>query len=578
MTHSEAVSTIKQLAPRFREEGVEETLVKYARANDLSPAQLGKLGQTYNTVSALSTYERSPDRGATSHQVEVPKMVAEFADTPMRKAATHDPLPTHGEHIDLHNLFRHSLNKEREQIPDEVEKDRKEDAEKRQGAIAEQTLPDTELLKAAADDLDTDLDTQAYLLLRTLRKQAGVYDLSDADEDARYKVESRYVDAAMSRIRASAADQPVAAQVKGFSGDLVKRAFVTESDASRAIVDMAVNAAALDKVIRMMKEATKNERPKGKEMHKTDPSKGPSATDAESEAPKKSEGGGVAVAEDDRGHLTAEERRYLDEGPDYSDPEVSPVPSAPAPKSLLDLFKAPEASPDKPVSNPNNVLGRKGQAMDEQEVDTPADVDYDAIPLPQPAGAPTHKNPPTPPTKDTQAKDTQGKDTEKPWRAVLDDVATTPNKGQTLGQLLGKALDVPARAAVNLQNMLANGATAAQRHIAGITDKDRVNHAQSRSDRSVEDVRRGFLLRRVIHTDPVLSEANPHKVAKYYNELADAYPDLATSPDSLRLLLREAVAYDGLPLETIKNLTSTRLDSARAAKEEHELRKLQYKI
>lgn len=607
MTHPEAVNAIKQLAHRFREEGVENTLVKYARSNDLSPAQLEHLGQTYNVLSSLSTFEKSEDRGANAHQIDVPKMSSSYTSKPMRKAASADPLPSHGEHIDLFRLFRNQVKGERSLIPDEAKADREEEAADAKKSEA----PNVDLLKAAAEDMDADLDVQTHFLLRGMRKTAGVYDLSSAHETACRVVDRRFVDVAVKRISAYAAGQPVAATVRKFEGELEKSACVVHDDLSRQLVKMARDVAVLHNTLVMLKEAVFGRRPGHAKIQVVLPDQQLSETgnsdEQEQEVPEP-EGKMVFAGEGSPQSLfqslshqatlprslkhsfsahpdeSVELNRHRASTESTSDMPLwklleglhTTAPSTPTssasdkPKDSMDLFggaSPKETVEEVPTGNPDPDEDEDGE---QGETDAPKqEKGPKSEAAPNAEAAPKFK--PSQHTADGKEKTTAPKG--KPGQST-----DKPKDGMSATELLGKAVSVPARAGAHIQNLLSNAAASAQNHIHNLTSNPGINNAQAGVDRSVEDVRRSLLLRRTIHTDPVLSEANPHKVAKYYNELADAYPDLASNPSSLKLLLREAVAYDGLPLDTIKNLTSTRLDSARAHKEEMDLRNANYRI
>lgn len=88
-----------------------------------------------------------------------------------------------------------------------------------------------------------------------------------------------------------------------------------------------------------------------------------------------------------------------------------------------------------------------------------------------------------------------------------------------------------------------------------ITGKERQNTAQKNVDVSVADIRRAMAVRRLIGTDPVLREAEPKAVLDVYNSIAARNPKLAGDMSALRLILREAVSYEGLTLDSQKLLT-----------------------
>lgn len=136
------------------------------------------------------------------------------------------------------------------------------------------------------------------------------------------------------------------------------------------------------------------------------------------------------------------------------------------------------------------------------------------------------------PTKDSGGKASGG------TAALLSNLAVSP---------FSAAADAVISAAGKADSML-----------SGITGKDRMNSAQRRTDISVEDIRRSLNIRRMIGTDPVLRESDPRDVLEMYNAIARTNPDIAGNMQQMRLLLREALSYDGLTLDSQKQLADIR--------------------
>lgn len=132
--------------------------------------------------------------------------------------------------------------------------------------------------------------------------------------------------------------------------------------------------------------------------------------------------------------------------------------------------------------------------------------------------------------------------------------------GVTKAQILA-ALSAPFRA---LGGGLRGAADKANSTLAGITGKERYNKAQKTTDVSVDDIRRSMQLRRLMGTDSVLREANPKDVLEAYNSVVRRNPELAGDMAALRLVLREAVSYEGLTLDSQKLLTEIRRNSEQA--------------
>jgi hypothetical protein len=150
------------------------------------------------------------------------------------------------------------------------------------------------------------------------------------------------------------------------------------------------------------------------------------------------------------------------------------------------------------------------------------------------------------------------------------------NDSETKGGFLsavGSAAMVPVTATANAIN---NAASSADRMLTNVTSKDRYNSAQKRTDVSVEDIRRSINLSRMIGTDPVLRESDPRQVLEVYNAIARANPDLANNMPAIKLLLREAVSYEGLTLDAQKQLSDIRKSTSESESKEQENDKRRY--
>lgn len=114
--------------------------------------------------------------------------------------------------------------------------------------------------------------------------------------------------------------------------------------------------------------------------------------------------------------------------------------------------------------------------------------------------------------------------------------------------------------------------------LSRIVSKERQNKAQRSADLSVEDIKRSMAVHRLIGTDPVLREANPREVLEIYNAIAARNPEVAGDMSALRLLLREAVSYEGLTLDSQKLLSEIRRNSAQGEKESEENSRRRYAV
>jgi hypothetical protein len=100
MNHHRVIQVLNELMPTIKEAGSPQpVMLKYARDNNLSPAQLEKMGQVFNTAKTLTFLDQSPNRGASFGLLDVPGLVEEYSRwEPTEKAAsaprpvTHNPL------------------------------------------------------------------------------------------------------------------------------------------------------------------------------------------------------------------------------------------------------------------------------------------------------------------------------------------------------------------------------------------------------------------------------------------------------------------------------------------------------
>jgi hypothetical protein len=111
-----------------------------------------------------------------------------------------------------------------------------------------------------------------------------------------------------------------------------------------------------------------------------------------------------------------------------------------------------------------------------------------------------------------------------------------------------------------------------------LVSKVRDNSAQRGADMSVEEIRRAMNVRRLIGTDSVLKEADPKAVLEIYNAIAARNPEIAGDMAAVRLILREAVSYEGLTLDSQKLLTEIRRNSLQGQKESDELDRQRYAV
>jgi hypothetical protein len=129
---------------------------------------------------------------------------------------------------------------------------------------------------------------------------------------------------------------------------------------------------------------------------------------------------------------------------------------------------------------------------------------------------------------------------------------------------------------------LNKGVTSAYSAVDGmlqrITAKERSNKSQRSSDLGVSDVIRAMNIKRLIGTDAVLRHADPRQVLSVYNSIARMNPDIANDMTAVTLLLREAVSYEGITLDSQKTLADIRKSTGDSEAKEYDNDKRRYAV
>jgi hypothetical protein len=67
-----------------------------------------------------------------------------------------------------------------------------------------------------------------------------------------------------------------------------------------------------------------------------------------------------------------------------------------------------------------------------------------------------------------------------------------------------------------------------------------------RQNVTLQNMERQLLFQELIMTDPILSRANPHKVAKAYEQILRLSPEVSKEKEVVRAMLRQAVASQAI--------------------------------
>jgi hypothetical protein len=104
------------------------------------------------------------------------------------------------------------------------------------------------------------------------------------------------------------------------------------------------------------------------------------------------------------------------------------------------------------------------------------------------------------------------------------------------------------------------------------------NVGQEQIDNDFSDTQTKVVLERLMHTDPILSEADPHVVLSLANSIRDQSPHLAKDINAMRFALREAVQYNSLPTHTVKDIAGIEKAKVETAGDVRALNKDKYQM
>ena len=79
---------------------------------------------------------------------------------------------------------------------------------------------------------------------------------------------------------------------------------------------------------------------------------------------------------------------------------------------------------------------------------------------------------------------------------------------------------------------------------------------QKKIDKAVQTAARDATLQRLMLTDDIIREADPYEVQDIYHAIADLSPSLANNPVLMSTLIKESLQYGALPIQTIKDIAN----------------------
>jgi hypothetical protein len=89
-------------------------------------------------------------------------------------------------------------------------------------------------------------------------------------------------------------------------------------------------------------------------------------------------------------------------------------------------------------------------------------------------------------------------------------------------------------------------------------------------DKSLDNGLREVTLQKLMLTDPIIAEADQATVQDLFNTIADLSPTIAKDPIRMAPVLKEALQYDALPMQQIKDLLSVEESAGKVKKLQRE--------
>jgi hypothetical protein len=494
MTHEQAVRTVVGLVPDIEKRGAAEVLLEHARREDVTPAQLEKLAQVYNTLRTVSHIDNADisERGTRVPLVDVPELVVGYATGLDTEKAAMAPRarPTHDARtVDL----RHALRSDAlcGPAPHGIEK-----AASASPAELWDEMTEEDAVNAVVE-LEWDLREEmskhaAAVMANSPRGEDGEIDLAPAERDALHLQPRQAVAQARAWLQKYAGANRLELAATTAVG-IRPRAFPVRTAAGDAMAALAEAIGMRDVIVKM---AVSTASVAGNDSSPDIRDLLSGMREAKHEREASSGGGGVATAE-------AEEE-----------------------EGERDISTLMEEARDQGLTSGTGSGGG-----------TPTDYDSGGGGGGGGGGGDVATARSAPPSAPPAAKE---------------------DGGASVAAVLA-ALTAPVTAAGEVVGDAASRSVEALNSVLGA---DRTNKRQMSVDTSVEDIRRTINLRRMIGTDPVLKEADPREVLEIYNSIVRLHPEAADDMSSLRLLLREAVSYEGLTLDAQKQLSEISRNSA----------------
>jgi hypothetical protein len=546
MTHDSAVRTIVKLAPEIEKSGAEKVLLDYAEREDLPVAQLEKLAQVYNTLRTVTHIERADDKGDSFELLDVPMLAVGYATGLGKEKAASRVAVSCGSHdprtVDL-----------RRALSDEIAGPRQLAKAAAAPVVAASAAKEAAQWVRELVDTAFDLEIESRLEMAKLASEICRYaprdgdtiDLSGPERDAIRSVGSVAV------VKAAAEWLSSAVRADFHHHDFatpVKSASFAVSSTTGSLMTKLAEAVSLHTAMQKVAQAKFPGFPEGSSDEPPKPI--PGITGPPLGAPPTS---ATATATADVGGELAHALENIHE-----------LDAAQADGLLNYLEQNGVVDPQRVAAIRKELEDNRQQATEETEKADGGDTAGSGKPA---AGGGAGGGGDDSGDSVASGKPRQGKGGAKQEQ-------DTGSAASLLGSVYNLAA-IPVRSTMSAIN---TSAAKADEILTRVTSKARTNEAQKATDRSVDEIRRAINIRRMLATDPVLREADPKEVLEIYNSVARMNPEIADNMPAMKLLLREAVSYEGVTLDAQKQLADIRRSSADAEGKEAENTKRRYMV
>lgn len=549
MTHSKAVMILDQLVPSINSSGDPAgVFVKYARDNNLAPAELERLCQLFNTAKAVTHMQKSASRGSNHMVLPVEDIVAEYT--------THKATGK-GKHV---KSAAEELSYDPFMVPD-VQKYLDNGGEL--------------VTKTAGDNLRWDEDAFQMLLKMANEQEAKEKQIEDAMfletvsdlHENTIRQSWKLMDKlAMHVVRDEELVSKLEKDSLGVEGHNKKAldtlcAWMDKYHSATPFVRFDMTKAAS---VRLTRDTTGllNEVNKLQDMLTTIEECDTFIKSAVTAAPP----GGTRVQDDGMGILLDEASTLLTNAGLSADPEAAMADAVEQIRNMADLYE--ETAGD--GSSAADVLSAvAGLGIVPLETLTGSKGKGDTSNPPNPQSEQSEKQTPEagggkgggkPPAAFPQSAigyiGSPSKETKEPspWKPVVEKVdKVVDNVGRSAGDSLAWLKDK-------------------------LTSPGNFDQRRYKLDTTRNAVRDALNLQRAIVTDPILSEADPARLVSLYNSLSAANPEVMSDPNLLTYTLREAMQYDGVAPHTYEQLVGIDKSKSEATKNRNAAIDTEYKI